>query len=102
MIVKSLVAARDILLEELQILSKAVDQTIDLTDFVCKMDDLKLFDSTLQANFGPADGEVSRQGKPQNGLEVLTYFVQHCISGFVFQFLCHSSLSCLLNVYFFF
>jgi hypothetical protein len=73
MLVKALLTARDILLEELQKLNRAVDQAIDLTDFISKMDDTKLFDSVLRANLGAAD-EVSGQGKPQNGLEVLTLF----------------------------
>ncbi|GMY17505.1 protein FAM135B-like isoform X1 [Fagus crenata] len=68
MLVKALLTARDILLEELQKLNRAVDQAIDLTDFISKMDDTKLFDSVLRANLGAAD-EVSGQGKPQNGLE---------------------------------
>lgn len=71
MLVKSLLSARDILLEELQKLSKAIDQAIDLTDFISKMDDTK-FDSILQENLVAADAKVSGQGKPQNGLEVLT------------------------------
>lgn len=58
MLVKALLAARDILLEELQRLSKAVDQLIDLTDFTSKLDDATLF------------GKDS--GKPQNGLEQST------------------------------
>ncbi|KAL5559878.1 hypothetical protein UlMin_036089 [Ulmus minor] len=61
LLVKSLLAARDILLEELQRLSKAIDQAIDLTEFMSKMDDIKFF--------GTADGKVSGQGKPQNGLQ---------------------------------
>lgn len=102
MIVKSLVAARDILLQELQILSKAIDKTIDLTDFISEMDDVKLFDSIIKTNLRAADGEVSRQGKPQNGLEVLTYFMQHCTSGFGFQFLGNFFFCCccVLNIYF--
>ncbi|CAN6720378.1 unnamed protein product [Malus baccata var. baccata] len=66
---KSLLNARDILLEELQKLSKAIDQAIDLTDFISKIDDTK-FDF-LQENWVAADDKVSGQGKPQNGLEKL-------------------------------
>ncbi|XP_048331496.1 uncharacterized protein LOC107422813 isoform X1 [Ziziphus jujuba] len=69
MIVKSLVSARDILLEELQRLGKAIDKTVDLTDFISKMDDIKLFELILEANLGAPDGEVLRPGKPQNDLE---------------------------------
>lgn len=74
MTVKSLVAARDNLLEELQRLGKAIDKTVDLTDFISKMDDIKLFDLILEANLGAADGEVSRHGKPQDDLGVLNLF----------------------------
>lgn len=69
MLVKALLTARDTLLEELLKLSRAIDRPIDLTDFISKMDDMKLFDSVLQVNHDAADGEVSGQGKPQNGLE---------------------------------
>lgn len=69
MLLKSLLAARGILLEELQTLSKAIDQAIDLTDFLSKMDIIN--DSFLQENLVTADDKVSGQGKPQNGLEVL-------------------------------
>ncbi|XP_059453326.1 uncharacterized protein LOC132183879 [Corylus avellana] len=69
MLVKALLTARDTLLEELLKLSRAIDRPIDLTDFISKMDDMKLFDSVVQANPGAVDGEVSAQGKPQNGFE---------------------------------
>lgn len=95
MIVKSLVSARDILLEELQRLGKAIDKTVDLTDFISKMDDIKLFELILEANLGAPDGEVSRPGKPQNDLEVLTYFMHHSTSGFLFNFYAEF---CLLNL----
>lgn len=81
MLVKSLLAARDILLEELQRLSKAVDQVIDLTDFISKMDDISVY----KGSFGVVDGKIPGQGKPQNGFEVLTCFMLHTIlSVFVF------------------
>ncbi|KAE8125952.1 hypothetical protein FH972_020712 [Carpinus fangiana] len=69
MLVKALLTARDTLLEELLKLSRAIDRPIDLTDFISKMDDMKLFDSVVRANPGAVDGEVSGQGKPQNGFE---------------------------------
>lgn len=74
MLLKALLTSRDILLEELQKLSREIDKAVDLTDFISKMDDMKLFDPVLQANLGASDGQVSGQGKPRNGLEVLTYF----------------------------
>ncbi|XP_062158083.1 uncharacterized protein LOC133865669 isoform X2 [Alnus glutinosa] len=69
MLVKALLTARDTLLEELLTLSRAIGRPIDLTDFISKMDDMKLFDSVVRANPGAVDGEVSGQGKPQNGFE---------------------------------
>ncbi|XP_030494784.2 uncharacterized protein LOC115710561 isoform X1 [Cannabis sativa] len=66
MLIKSLVAARDILLEELQRFSKAADQVIDLDEFISKMDDIKLSDSVSQGNFSVINGKFSGQGKLQN------------------------------------
>ncbi|CAN1221172.1 Protein FAM135B [Linum grandiflorum] len=51
-------------------LSKAINQVVDLSEFRRKMNDIKMLDSVWQANLGTADGEVSGQGKQQNGLEV--------------------------------
>lgn len=70
MLVKALSVARDTLLEELQKLSKAIDQAIDLTDF-SKTNNEEMYDSILRPNLGTVDGEVSGQGKPKNVLEVL-------------------------------
>ncbi|XWS25444.1 hypothetical protein CRYUN_Cryun27aG0068900 [Craigia yunnanensis] len=69
MLVKALLDARDTLLVELQKLGNAINQAVDLTEFTSTMNDIKLFDSFLQANQVTADAEVSGQGKPQNGLE---------------------------------
>lgn len=63
--VKALLGARDILLEEMQRLSMAVGQSIDLSDFVSNMNNVPLSNSTV-------DG--SGQGKEQNSLEVLALF----------------------------
>ncbi|KAJ7958857.1 hypothetical protein O6P43_019513 [Quillaja saponaria] len=67
MLLKALLTARDILLEELQKLSKAVHQAIDLTEFVANIDDMKLLNSIPLASQVVA--EVSGQTKLQNGLE---------------------------------
>ncbi|KAF8377185.1 hypothetical protein HHK36_030558 [Tetracentron sinense] len=75
-LIKALFTARDILLEELQKLSKVIDQTIDFTDLPSKLDEEK-FSLFLQANLRAADAEVSEvrigagqvAGKPQNGIE---------------------------------
>ncbi|XP_022768567.1 protein FAM135A-like isoform X3 [Durio zibethinus] len=69
MLVKALLDACDTLLAELQKLGNAINQAVDLTEFTSKMNDIKLFDSFLQANQVTADAEVSGQGKLQNGLE---------------------------------
>ncbi|XP_022772973.1 protein FAM135B-like isoform X2 [Durio zibethinus] len=69
MLVKALLDARDMLLVELQKLGNAINQAIDLTEFTSTMNNIKLFDSFLQANQVTAAAEVSGQGKPQNGLE---------------------------------
>ncbi|XP_062101123.1 uncharacterized protein LOC133807022 [Humulus lupulus] len=69
MLIKSLLAARDTLLEELQRFSKAADQVIDLTEFISKMDDIKLSHSVSQGKFGVIDGKFSGQGKLQNASE---------------------------------
>ncbi|KAG7649960.1 putative protein alpha/Beta hydrolase [Arabidopsis thaliana] len=60
--VKALLGARGILLEEMQRLSKAVGQTIDLSDFVSNMNNVQLSNSTSTG---------SGQGKEQNSLENL-------------------------------
>lgn len=88
MLIKSLLSARDTLLEELQRLSKAIDRALDLTDFISKMDDINLFDS-LDANVGGKNGEVSGKAKPQSGLKVLVYFIQHNVFVFTCKASCH-------------
>ncbi|XP_065851598.1 uncharacterized protein [Euphorbia lathyris] len=50
MLVKSLIVARDTLLEGLQRISKSIDQVIDLTDFISKMNDMRISDSIMNAD----------------------------------------------------
>ncbi|KAJ1380348.1 hypothetical protein SESBI_46090, partial [Sesbania bispinosa] len=69
MLFKALLTARDILLEELQKLSKAIDRAIEISEFVSKMNDVKLFNSIMVANPFSTDVEVSAQGKPQIDFE---------------------------------
>ncbi|XP_075672510.1 uncharacterized protein LOC142642042 isoform X5 [Castanea sativa] len=71
MLVKALVAARDILFEDLQKISKAIEQEIDLTDLIFNLDNKNLCSSLLQADLDMEIGEVSRKlsGKPQNSIE---------------------------------
>ncbi|XP_058088342.1 uncharacterized protein LOC131235214 [Magnolia sinica] len=77
-LIKALSTARDILLEELQKLSKAIDQTIDdLTDVKSTFGGDKLIDSYLRSDMGNTDDEGSetriggRQltSESQSGLE---------------------------------
>lgn len=86
MLLKALVTARDILLEELQKLSKAVDQAIEISEFVSKMNNGKILNSFVQASQFAADDEISAQSKPQNGLEVLTYIhaAENCYISFFY------------------
>ncbi|ESQ29590.1 hypothetical protein EUTSA_v10023308mg [Eutrema salsugineum] len=60
--VKALLGARDILLQEMQRLSEAVGQSIDLSDFVSNMNNVPLSNSAVAG---------SGQGKEQNSLEKL-------------------------------
>ncbi|XP_030943248.1 protein FAM135B-like isoform X2 [Quercus lobata] len=71
MLVKALVAARDILFEDLQKISKAIEQEIDLTDLIFNLDNKNLCSSIMQADLDMEFGEVSRKlsGKPQNSIE---------------------------------
>ncbi|XP_010241697.1 PREDICTED: protein FAM135B-like isoform X2 [Nelumbo nucifera] len=72
---KELLVARDILLEELQKLSKAIDQTIDLTDVMSNLGDFKLISTYLQEDLSIVDAEdvtvTARHAAamPQNGFE---------------------------------
>jgi hypothetical protein len=67
--VKALLGARDTLLEEMQRLSKAVGQTVDLSEFVSSMDNALLSDSGSTGKSVEVEG--SGQGKLQNNLEKL-------------------------------
>ncbi|KAH9616475.1 hypothetical protein KSS87_009440, partial [Heliosperma pusillum] len=60
LLVKALLAARDILLEEAQKLSRAIDQSINLTDFISQLDDSKLFGSLFPANVSSTAIKVQR------------------------------------------
>ncbi|KAK7384951.1 hypothetical protein VNO78_30654 [Psophocarpus tetragonolobus] len=69
MLVKALLTAHDILLEELQKFSKAVGQAIDISEFLSKRNSMKLINSVPQANQFTTEVEISGQGIPQNGFE---------------------------------
>lgn len=78
-LIKALLSARDILLEEFQNLSKAIDQAFDFTDFISGMDDTEYIDVLMPPKVANRMGGVSGQGKPQNGLEVQAYLKQYII-----------------------
>lgn len=73
MLVKAFLTARDLILEELRKLSRAINQNIDLTDFTSKLEDKVLFGSSPKVGWGIADAEVSGQmsNMLQNFPEVL-------------------------------
>ncbi|CAJ1972334.1 unnamed protein product [Sphenostylis stenocarpa] len=68
MLIKALLKAHDLLIEELQKLSKAVGQAIDISEFPSKRNSMKLINSIPQANQFTAEVEISCL-QPQNGLE---------------------------------
>ncbi|KAF6163663.1 hypothetical protein GIB67_036123 [Kingdonia uniflora] len=75
--VKALVTARGILLEELQKLSKAIDQTIDLTNITSNLSDDKLIGALMQTdlgtlNAGTLEASIGKRRvttEPRNGFE---------------------------------
>ncbi|XP_029126722.1 protein FAM135B isoform X2 [Cajanus cajan] len=69
MLVKALQIARDILLEELQKISNAINEALDISGFVSIMSNAKLLNSVQQANPFPLDVDVVGQGKPSNDLK---------------------------------
>jgi len=76
-LVKALLTSRDILVEELQKISKAINEALDISEFVSIMSNMKLLNSVLQVNQFAIDVEVVGQGKPQNGLKVFA-FIPFC------------------------
>ncbi|KAK2392444.1 protein FAM135B [Trifolium repens] len=68
-LVRALLTSRDLLLEELHKINKAVNEAIDTSDFVSNMNNADLLNFVVKANGFAVDGEGLGQGKPQNGLE---------------------------------
>ncbi|KAL2935349.1 hypothetical protein RDABS01_018467 [Bienertia sinuspersici] len=67
LLVKSLLTARDILLEDAQKLGKAIDQTIDFSDFISQLDDTKLFNSLLEADVSSStDADLEKSELPDS------------------------------------
>ncbi|KAK9724181.1 hypothetical protein RND81_05G054300 [Saponaria officinalis] len=60
LLVKALLAARDTLLEQALKLSRGINQSINLTDFISQLDDSKLFDTLLPADASSAASGVKR------------------------------------------
>lgn len=83
----ALLTSRDILLEDLQKISKAVNEALDISEFVSIMSNMKLLNSVLQANQFPIDVEVLGQGQPQDGLKVLVFISCYRVILFCFAFI---------------
>jgi len=75
LLVKTLLTARDILFEETQKLSKAIDRSIDFTDFISELDDTKLFGPLLGADVASTNSDAQRLelALSQNRPEVSVY-----------------------------
>ncbi|KAL8153771.1 hypothetical protein V2J09_011531 [Rumex salicifolius] len=73
MLVKELLTARDILLEEMDMIRKSIDHSIDLTDIISQMDDTKLFGSTWTLNSAPSNSGSLMQdlGGAKSNIELL-------------------------------
>lgn len=78
-LVKALLDSRNTLLEDLQKLSEAINQAIDMTEFMSGIDAIKLSHPLLQVNLGTANGEVSEQGMPRNHSEVIALLVLYIL-----------------------
>ncbi|KAK7377363.1 hypothetical protein VNO80_02786 [Phaseolus coccineus] len=66
MLVKALLTAYDILLDELEKLSKAVGQAIDISEVLSKRNSMKLINSVPQSDQFTTEVEISGQDKSQN------------------------------------
>lgn len=79
LLVKALLDSHNTLLEDLQKLSVAINQAIDMSEFISGMDAVKLSHPILQVNLGTTSGEVLEQGKPQNCFEVIAQLVHYIL-----------------------
>lgn len=72
MLSKAFLTARNLLIEELQNLSKAINQTVDIPDFTSEVDDNQLFGSFSSMDQENTDFGVSRKvsSESNNVLEV--------------------------------
>lgn len=75
---KAMFAARDLLLDELHKISKAINQTIDLTDISSNLGDNDIIGSIIKADLGSVHAEASEVrmetsegiSEPQNGFRI--------------------------------
>lgn len=88
MLVKALLTARDVLLEELHKISKAINEAIDTSDFESKMNNMNLMNFVVLANLFAIDDEVLGQGKLQNSLEVLAFISCNRVLLYVWSLYC--------------
>jgi len=94
MLVKALLTAYDILLDELEKLSKAVGQAIDISEVLSKRNSMKLINSVPQSDQFTTEVEISGQDKSQNYVEVLELYSSEKILQ-----LCYSFYITLLRFY---
>lgn len=87
MLVKAFFTAREIILEELQKLSKAVNQTIDISDFTSKHDGINLSAASLKDVTSVNASQVS--DKMQNVSQVILYFCSNTYDSFCSLDTCH-------------
>lgn len=74
MLIKALSSARDILFEELQKISKAINQSIDFADFTSKFDDKQGSQFPASADTDLMNDKAAREvpSKILNGTKVLS------------------------------
>ncbi|KAK7363210.1 hypothetical protein VNO77_05343 [Canavalia gladiata] len=79
MLIKALMAAHDILLEDLRRISAGIDKAIDLTEFTFESDAIEWFSSTPPAHVKIIDGEPLFQlsDKPQGNAEKTAHYTNN-------------------------
>lgn len=84
MLIKALMAAHDILLEDLKRISTGIDQAIDLTEIAFESDDTKWFDSTPPARVQSIDGEQSPQlpDREEDATHNINYLTEESVQPF--------------------
>lgn len=84
MLIKALMAAHDILLEDLRRISTGIDQAIDLTEIAFESDDTKWFDLTPPARVQSIDGEQSLQlpDREEDATHNINYLTEESVQPF--------------------